>query len=486
MTIPTDASAAQYTGNGVTTTFNYGGRVLEAVHMDVYLDGVLQPSLSGYSVLNVGSPTSDIQFSVAPANGVVVTLDNNPPITQQADYVEGDDFPAATHERALDKLTVIAQRLKSTITRTLRFPITDASSLTGELPNAATRALKVLGFDALGNPDVFNSDAQNVVLAQAAATEAAAQAAIATAAAAGFKLKGSVRAGTTAPLAANTYSAGVLTATSNGALAAQDGITLTINQRLLVKDEVSQLKNGIYVLTQVGTAGTPYILTRASDANTWNQLISAMVTVEEGTTLADQTYICAANQGGVLGTNAIVWTTLTVPVLDGSITYIKLAAAAIGSLADVIAGTVSKLVPAAALAPLFYSTQVRKAAAQTISTSTDTTLTFDTENFDDGNWHDNVTNPSRITVDFTGRVRVHGHLDYGTIGASQNRFHILKNGAEVAQSTFFFSSGGETGQDIIWVGACVPTDYFELKVWQNGGSFNTDAAQTLFTVERLK
>ena len=98
-------------------------------------------------------------------------------------------------------------------------------------------------------------------------------------------VKQSVRAATTAALPASTYSGGVLTADANGALAAQDGVTLVAGERLLVKDQASGLQNGIYVVTQVGTAGTPWILTRASDADTSAEVTAGLfVWVSEGTT----------------------------------------------------------------------------------------------------------------------------------------------------------------------------------------------------------
>lgn len=89
---------------------------------------------------------------------------------------------------------------------------------------------------------------------------------------------------TTTTLPTYTASAGVLTATTNAALAAQDGVTLTIGQRLLVKNETggNAPNNGIYVLTQVGSVSLPYILTRSSDANTAVLLQSSAVEVGVG------------------------------------------------------------------------------------------------------------------------------------------------------------------------------------------------------------
>lgn len=78
---------------------------------------------------------------------------------------------------------------------------------------------------------------------------------------------------TTAALPANTYANGTagvgatLTGNANGALPSQDGIAPVVGYRLLVKNEAATANNGVYVVTQIGTGGTPYILTRANDFN---------------------------------------------------------------------------------------------------------------------------------------------------------------------------------------------------------------------------
>lgn len=82
--------------------------------------------------------------------------------------------------------------------------------------------------------------------------------------------------GTTAALPANTYNNGssgvgaTLTAAAVGTLTI-DGYTFVVGdvgKRILVKNEVTQANNGVYTLTQAGTALLPYILTRATDYDT--------------------------------------------------------------------------------------------------------------------------------------------------------------------------------------------------------------------------
>jgi hypothetical protein len=122
-----------------------------------------------------------------------------------------------------------------------------------------------------------------------------------------------VRAKTTAALPANTYANGTsgvgatLTGNANGALAAQDGVTLAVNERLLVANEATGSHNGIYKVTQVGDASHPYILTRAIDADTADELVNATVKISEGTTFADQEWTCTTNAPITVGTTALTW-----------------------------------------------------------------------------------------------------------------------------------------------------------------------------------
>jgi hypothetical protein len=113
----------------------------------------------------------------------------------------------------------------------------------------------------------------------------------------GLSWKTVVRSATTAALPANTYANGssgvgaTLTGNSNGALSAQDGVTLVLNDRLLVKNEAATANNGIYYVSQVGSGGTPYILTRATDSDTSAKLVFEAVQVgSEASTQAGYSY----------------------------------------------------------------------------------------------------------------------------------------------------------------------------------------------------
>jgi hypothetical protein len=81
-----------------------------------------------------------------------------------------------------------------------------------------------------------------------------------------------------------------------------DNISSGNGQRILIKNQTAPAENGIYVSNSTGA------WTRATDANTWDKLVSAYVFVETGTTQADTGWVCTIDAGGTLGTTAVTWT----------------------------------------------------------------------------------------------------------------------------------------------------------------------------------
>lgn len=123
----------------------------------------------------------------------------------------------------------------------------------------------------------------------------------------GIAPKGGAEAATTGTLPTYIPTSTTLTGSVNGALPAQDGVTLVNGDTLLVKNEVSNQYNGLYTVTDVGSAGTPYILTRKANSDIWDEYPRATVFVEAGSTQAGYTYYCTVASGGTLGTTPITY-----------------------------------------------------------------------------------------------------------------------------------------------------------------------------------
>jgi phage I-like protein len=74
-----------------------------------------------------------------------------------------------------------------------------------------------------------------------------------------------------------------LTAVNDGALVT-DGVTVAAGSRILVKDQTDRTQNGIYEVTAAGDASNPFVLTRASDCDRSEELISGVrIAVAAGT-----------------------------------------------------------------------------------------------------------------------------------------------------------------------------------------------------------
>jgi hypothetical protein len=125
-----------------------------------------------------------------------------------------------------------------------------------------------------------------------------------------------------------------------------DGVTVVAGNRVLVKSQTAPAQNGIYLASATAWS-------RAPDADTWDELISALVFVESGSTLAGSAWYCTIQRGGTLGVTAITWsnfsvaasysagTGLTLANYVFSITNTGVAAAAYGSASKTLTATVN-------------------------------------------------------------------------------------------------------------------------------------------------
>ena len=83
-----------------------------------------------------------------------------------------------------------------------------------------------------------------------------------------------------------------------------DGITLSVADRVLVYEQTTQTQNGVYVVTDVGSGSTNWVLTRSDDTNTYgvdspNALSEGSTFfVSQGNTGAGETYTC--NTTGII------------------------------------------------------------------------------------------------------------------------------------------------------------------------------------------
>lgn len=162
MTLTSLTTSVAYLGDGVTTDFAvpfpfFGPQELEVIERAVASGSETAKSLNihyrvsggegaGGTVTALGAPSAAVQWHIRRRTA----------LTQQIDYVENDPFPAATHERALDRAAARDQELDEAIGRSLQVPKTDPP-VNLRLPSAQERAGKLLAFDTFGNATVSES-----------------------------------------------------------------------------------------------------------------------------------------------------------------------------------------------------------------------------------------------------------------------------------------------------------------------------------------
>ncbi|CAB5642857.1 hypothetical protein [Providencia rettgeri] len=118
MTVSTEISSNEYTGNGVTTDFDYKFRIFKANQLSVITsdadgDNVVTLRLgTDYIVTGANKSAGGKVILTKPlANGHKISIARDIPITQETSFRNQSKFFAETHEDAFDYLTMIIQRI---------------------------------------------------------------------------------------------------------------------------------------------------------------------------------------------------------------------------------------------------------------------------------------------------------------------------------------------------------------------------------------
>lgn len=115
MTLPVQTPKNTFVGDGAEDTFAFTFRILDNAHLFVEVDGASQTEITDYTIENLTELGGDVVFVAAPANNADILIFRDTTEDQQTDYNPFDAFPAETHERALDKLTMIDQEQTESI-----------------------------------------------------------------------------------------------------------------------------------------------------------------------------------------------------------------------------------------------------------------------------------------------------------------------------------------------------------------------------------
>jgi hypothetical protein len=201
MTISTATASASYTGNGTTTAFPIPFYFL--VDTDVKIskkDGAtgtisVLTLNSDYTLTGAGNQAGGTAtMTTAPAGGATpdqLFIERNVDAVQETAYPENGIFPAASHEKALDRLTMLVQQILSKLTFGLfRNPLAATYDLGGNTLSNIANAVNAQDVPSLAQTQTLVTSAATGIVPSLIATLTQ------LAASAGASLIGFLQAGT--------------------------------------------------------------------------------------------------------------------------------------------------------------------------------------------------------------------------------------------------------------------------------------------------
>jgi hypothetical protein len=178
MSVSTTNSSVTYAGNASTsaaypTTFPF----FDATDLSVVVNtGGVPTTLalgSGYSVTGGAGATGSVTTTSSVPNTSTVIITRSTSKTQLTSYTTGDRFPAATHEKALDKLTLIAQEataIPGTATASGSAPFVLQAASAGASPAWVSSSAGGIGVGAITSTMLASNAVTTVKVADGAIT----------------------------------------------------------------------------------------------------------------------------------------------------------------------------------------------------------------------------------------------------------------------------------------------------------------------------
>lgn len=165
MTIETTANRISYTGSGTTGPFSFPYYFLADGDLTVIKTTIADGTedtltlTTDYTVSGAGEAAGGSVTLVATlSSSYKLTIIRDPDILQPADYPANDRFPAATHEEALDRATMIMQRLNDLIDRSFRLSDGNVSGISLILQNLGAGKLIAVNSAGTGIESIAAAD----------------------------------------------------------------------------------------------------------------------------------------------------------------------------------------------------------------------------------------------------------------------------------------------------------------------------------------
>jgi len=165
MTVQTETSRVSYTGAGTTGPFTIpfyflANADIRVVKQTISTGAETELALTtDFTLTGAGEAAGgELTLVASLSSDYKLVIFRDPEILQETAYPRNDPFPAESHERAIDRLTMIAQRQSDLLGRAIRLSEGDVSGASMVLPAKVDRVSKTLGFDSTGAVTVYDPD----------------------------------------------------------------------------------------------------------------------------------------------------------------------------------------------------------------------------------------------------------------------------------------------------------------------------------------
>ena len=151
MTVADNTSRNQYSATAGQTIFSYTFEIVDKDDLVVLQNGTTLSEGTDYSVAGVGDNSGGtITLTAGATLNDIMTLYRDMPYARNQNYTNSGDFLASDVNDDFDNLWLAGEQTNRSFDQSVRRPITDSTTISMELPDAATRANKYLSFSPTG------------------------------------------------------------------------------------------------------------------------------------------------------------------------------------------------------------------------------------------------------------------------------------------------------------------------------------------------
>jgi len=335
ITVPVGSTAQKPAGSSGQIRYNSDSQVFEGYANGAWNPFSLAGGVSTFSAGATGLTPSSASSGVVVLGGTLNVLSGGTGANTLTGYVKGSGTTAMTASATIPNTDITGLGTMSTqnasavaITGgTVAGATITGSTINGTTIGAGTAAAGTFTSVTMTSGTVANTPVNPTDIVNKEYADSIAS---------GLNYHQPANYGSTTTLPAYTYNNGAsgvgatITANANGALSLGGG-SPSATQRVLIKDEAggNAAYNGVYVVTQAGSAGAPFVLTRASDYDTsgsgTNEIDQGDYVLVISGTLASTAWVQQTALPIVVGTTALTFVQFNAPVTYSAGTGLTLA-----------------------------------------------------------------------------------------------------------------------------------------------------------------